>query len=105
MSRILRERTVVAARTPFNGWCKSAPAKWVVQPETELGARIRDARERAGFSQGELAVAIRTSGARLSRWEIGRNAPRCDVLIRLCRVLEVSADWLLGLSQSGGPEQ
>lgn len=42
----------------------------------------------------ELAVTTKA----IQSWTAGRNLPNGAVLIRICRYLGVSADWLLGLS-------
>jgi transcriptional regulator with XRE-family HTH domain len=39
----------------------------------------------------------------VSGWERGRNLPRLDYLVAMARVLNVSLDWLCGLSERGGP--
>ena len=49
--------------------------------------RLRDLRERLGFSQRELAEAVGVHESALSRWESGERVPRTDAAVRLARVL------------------
>jgi transcriptional regulator with XRE-family HTH domain len=63
-----------------------------------LGDRIRQRRERLGWSQGELAQATHMPQTLISRLERGVNKnPGADVLKRLAVALHVSIDWLVGM--------
>ncbi len=44
---------------------------------------VREARERAGLSQSELAAQARTSQSAVARYEGGRASPRLDTARRL----------------------
>lgn len=70
----------------------------------ELSARIKYIRKQRGEGQADLSKAIGTSQNLISRWEIGRFEPSAGNIIKLCQHYNVSADWLLGLSDkvSGG---
>lgn len=70
------------------------PAK---QPRTDLGARIAQARERAGFSQGDVAAKMDVSQQVVAAWERKAKALRTDTLIKLAAILNASADELLGI--------
>ncbi|MCI8914201.1 MAG: helix-turn-helix transcriptional regulator [Lawsonibacter sp.] len=59
--------------------------------------QIRDARERAGISQDDLAAKMKVSRQTVSRWETGSARPSADNLAKLSQLLGVSADVLLGL--------
>lgn len=78
------------------------PAK---QPRTDLGARIAQARERAGLSQGDLAEKMNVSQQVIAAWERKAKAIRTDTLIKLAGILGVSADVLLGIkpARQSGP--
>ena len=57
---------------------------------------VRDARRRAGLTQGELARLIDVAGGeRISRWELGSSAPRPEMLLRLAQALNVDVGDLL----------
>ena len=66
-----------------------------------LGSRIREARERKGLLQSELAtlVGVKSSGI-ISNWEKDVNKPDSDKLVRLCKALDVSASYILDYSGS-----
>lgn len=59
---------------------------------------IRAARERLGLTQHRLARLVGVAGGeRISRWELGLDEPRPDLLVRLATVLELPpADLLVG---------
>lgn len=61
-----------------------------------LGARIRDARERAGTGMRELARAVGVSASLLSQIERGNVKPSVDTLWAIVRELSISLDDLFG---------
>lgn len=61
------------------------------------GERLRDAREKRGLSQEELAARIGAAQTQITRYEKNNSQPSQAVLIRLAETLEVSTDYLLGL--------
>lgn len=69
------------------------------------GARVREAREALGLSQTQAAAKAGLHTSQLSSIELGHRQPRTDALARLARALEVSADWLLGLSDNPRPRR
>ena len=58
---------------------------------------IKNARKRLGLTQKGLAEKAGVSRASLSSWEIARANPDLETFIRLCRVLDMGADDLLGI--------
>ncbi|MGE3542252.1 MAG: helix-turn-helix domain-containing protein [Candidatus Tectimicrobiota bacterium] len=76
-----------------------------------FGARLERARKRRGLTQIELAELIGQKQANYWKLESGNASPRGDTIYTLCRVLGVSADYLLGLAgeaaeaaaSAGGP--
>jgi transcriptional regulator with XRE-family HTH domain len=60
--------------------------------------RIRERRKALGLNQAELSDLTGISQGQISRYEIGDNEPTAEVLIRLARVLQTTADYLIGLS-------
>jgi transcriptional regulator with XRE-family HTH domain len=63
------------------------------------GDRLREARERQGFSQRELAERCHIGESQIFRYENGKGDPSADYLARIARELRVSADWLIGLDE------
>ena len=70
-----------------------------------LGRAAREARARIGLTQAIVAERIDVATEVYGRLERGLMLPSVETLCRLCRVLRVSSDVLLGLVQgSSGPE-
>lgn len=55
-----------------------------------IGERIKSARLREGFTQEELAKAINTTKAAISRYESGKRNPSNEVVKKIAEVLKIS---------------
>lgn len=64
-----------------------------------IAQRISKARRYLNLNQKELAQRANITEASLSRYENGIREPKSAVLLRLSEALEVSTDYLLGLSE------
>lgn len=62
-----------------------------------IGENIRAARKKAGVSQKELAERLQVHQKDISRWENGAHIPTVEMLIKICRELNASADEILEL--------
>lgn len=63
------------------------------------GDRLRKLREAAALSQEELAIRTQSSEPQIWRYENDpKTKPREDAIIRLAEFFNVSADYLIGLS-------
>ena len=62
--------------------------------------RIRELREDHDFNQKDIAKLLGTTQQVYSRYEHGVNELPIRHLITLCRFYNVSADYVLGLSES-----
>ncbi len=60
--------------------------------------RLKELREDKGISQKELANTLNLRQQSISMWENGSRQPNYDMLETLCKYFEVTADYLLGLS-------
>lgn len=69
------------------------------------GKRLRELRESLGYSRREIAQKIGIAESQIVRYEIGENDASGDVLSRLAKMLGVSADYLLGLTDTPGSIQ
>lgn len=65
--------------------------------DSEFGDRLRQLRKARGFTQTELGEAVGTSHRMIVYYEIQGGNPPADVVKKLARALDVSADELLGL--------
>lgn len=60
--------------------------------------RLKASRLKSHLTQEELANRLNTDKVQISRWERGEALPRAETLIELSRILGVSVDYLLGIS-------
>ena len=63
--------------------------------KVEFGRRLREARERKGLTQLELAKQANLGESTISFYELGRREPSYEVLLRLAEILEVNPAYLL----------
>lgn len=61
----------------------------------EAGKRIKQIREKMGYSQEEFAEKIHTSRNYVSKMEIGYKAPSVDMLVEISFLANVSLDYLI----------
>jgi transcriptional regulator with XRE-family HTH domain len=57
--------------------------------------RLKEERERAGFSKGDLANMVGMHYSQIGRYERGEASPSSDVLKRLALALDTTADYLM----------
>jgi transcriptional regulator with XRE-family HTH domain len=62
-----------------------------------IGERVMLMRRRRGLTQQELATKAQMSKTALNRFENGLQSVYAERLVTLARLLDVSADYLLGL--------
>lgn len=62
------------------------------------GTRIRAARENKGYSQRELARLLGIGINQINRYEVGAHDPSSTMLTIIAEALDVSTDYLVGLS-------
>ena len=89
------DETVQKIRDAFGGLL----AEPTIEPGTDFGSRLTEARRRKKISQDEFADELGVHPATVSNWEIGKTTPNAFILTCICELLGVSADWLLGLSE------
>ena len=65
--------------------------------------RIRDLREDRDLTQAEIAKALQTTQGYYSKYELGKRALPIDHLITLCKLYNVSADYILGFTDTPTP--
>lgn len=64
--------------------------------------RMRQVRELKHFTQEDLADRSGLSASQIYRIESGKSEPSADAVVAIAKGLEVSADYLLGLSDDIG---
>jgi transcriptional regulator with XRE-family HTH domain len=70
-----------------------------------IGEAARAARQRSGLTQAEVAALVEITAMVYSRMERGKVMPSVPTLRRLCTMLHISADDLLGLSGAGAANE
>lgn len=63
-----------------------------------IGERLAEVRKDHGDTQKDLAEKMNVVVHTVSSWEQEKSEPNHEMLVRLCRLYGVSADYLLGLS-------
>lgn len=64
-----------------------------------IGTTIKQLRKEAKFTQTQLANMLSTSQDTISIWELDKALPDVESVIKLCKIFDVSADFLLGLTE------
>ncbi|NMP23793.1 helix-turn-helix domain-containing protein [Sulfobacillus harzensis] len=74
-----------------------------MNPKIIFGDRLAQARQAKGWTKQALADQIGVSDVMVGYWEHGHRWPSIDTLVALAEALDVSTDWLLGLSPHVDP--
>lgn len=61
------------------------------------GQRLKEVRERRGFTQDDLQSRLGFGNTQIHRYETGKSEPSPEALVKLSKELNVTADYLLGL--------
>ncbi len=64
----------------------------------EFTKRFNEILQQCGKTQVEIAKALRVSKQCVNDYKTGKSVPSLETLYLLCMYLDVSADYLLGLS-------
>lgn len=67
--------------------------------------RIRELREDRDLTQRQMAKELRCSQQVYSNYELGQRDIPTDILINLARFYDVSADYILGLTDNPAPNK
>lgn len=62
-----------------------------------MSVKLREARKKKGLTQKDIAAALEVSQSNVSNYEKGNYSLSSEQIIKLVKVLECSADYLLGL--------
>lgn len=62
------------------------------------GERLRQLREELGYTQEQLSEKLNIGVTQIWRYENGETKPNTEVLTKIAQALNVSADYLLGLT-------
>ena len=65
-----------------------------------VSERIKDLRERDGYSQTALSKKLGLTRSSINSWETGISVPSTQYLVELSRLFKVSTDYILGMDTS-----
>lgn len=65
----------------------------------EIHERLKQIRKEKQFTQEYMASALSTTQQQYSKYENGVQELPARRIIEICKVLGISADWLLGLKE------
>ena len=71
----------------------------------DIGKKIKELRKRKGMTQEQLAAGLNISFQSVSKWENSLTMPDLTMIPGLTRLLNVTADELLGLSGNAADER
>ena len=63
----------------------------------QIGERLKESRKAAGYTQTKIAEILNMTQQQYSRFENGVFELNYTQIIKLCKLYDVSADYLLGL--------
>lgn len=64
----------------------------------EIATRLRNAREKSGYKQEDIAQKLGVTPQKVSSFETGRTRVDVDTLIRLCNIYGVDANEIMGIT-------
>lgn len=65
-----------------------------------MGDRLKQLRIERNMKLKDVAAALNVTLRSISRYENGTREPSVDLIIQFCKLYDVSADYLLGLTDS-----
>ncbi|MGY3742476.1 helix-turn-helix domain-containing protein [Leuconostoc inhae] len=65
-----------------------------------FGEKLKAVRKSKNLTQLELSKRIEVSKGTISAYEQGLSYPSLETLVKICGILDTSADYLLGLSDN-----
>lgn len=63
-----------------------------------IGERLSEVRKDHGDTQASLAEKLNVSLFAIRSWEQEKSAPSHEMLVSICKLYQISSDYLLGLS-------
>jgi len=68
-----------------------------------LGRRLRECRIKFGYTQIQAAIYSDITEKAYSNYELGKQMPRLDILVRIADMYKVSLDYLAGRTDDPRP--
>lgn len=70
-----------------------------------IGELLAETRKLHGDTQTDLAQKLHVTVSAVRSWEQEKTSPSHETLVRICRLYNVSSDYLLGLTRIERPEE
>lgn len=64
----------------------------------EIQRRLRESIRQSGYSQKEIAALLKISPQTVSKYMKHDIFPALDTFAKLCKILDVKSDYILGIS-------
>lgn len=64
-----------------------------------IGEKLKTALFYHNMTQAELAQKIGVTEVSICRYCKSERDPKAETIVKICRVLKISSDWLLGLTK------
>ena len=61
--------------------------------------KIKSLRQEKGVGQNKMAEDLGVSNASISYWETGKQIPSAEVIYKMAKYFNVSADYILGITE------
>lgn len=65
----------------------------------KIGQKIRQLRNEKRLTQTDLAKILHVSQDTISLWELDKSLPDVKAVVEICKLFDVSSDYLLGLEK------
>ncbi len=62
----------------------------------EFAKRLQELRKERNLTQEDLAAKLNISSQSISKWENNLSTPDLEMLLNICKILNVSTDYILG---------
>ena len=59
--------------------------------------RIKELREKAGYSQAQLAKRLDVTRSSVNAWEMGLSTPTTQYIVAMCKLFHVTSDYMLDI--------
>lgn len=63
----------------------------------EIASKLRNAREKSGYTQEDIAKTLGVTPQKISSFETGRTRVDVDTLVALCKIYGVDANDIMGI--------
>ena len=70
-----------------------------------IGELLAEVRKDHGDTQASLAEKLHVTVSAVRSWEQEKSSPSHETLVSICRLYNVSSDYLLGLTRIERPEE